>query len=317
MQTLILSKSEQQDCFVKLKSLVIDYFWGTAFENVITLLFEVVISRLLLWNDPNSVVEIPTHQCISILAFICQRTIALGLNEFRTARLTSRLCPPSPRPPCSGLRIHPKPLILSRVWCWWMEPKLSLCSLRPNNPGSAEPIRWSPTFRFTHLRRGPERARPPCGATVMVCVNTQIRAIAFTPPLFGRMSGQLQRAGVGFRLLGLVRCLNTVLHPCKLNSISERAVRTEPFPSLEHCKDFVCVCVCKIHGCWLGNSPTFDPHGAPAPSTTTTLSWSQCVCLAFHGAMECWDERVMDGWKLGAEVEKKAKCWPERLKGRD
>lgn len=64
--------------------------------------------------------------------------------------------------------------------------KLSLCSLRPSNPGLGEPIRWSPTFPFTHLRCGP---RPPFWAAVTVCVNTEIRAITSAPLLLGRSVG--------------------------------------------------------------------------------------------------------------------------------
>lgn len=53
------------------------------------------------------------------------------------------------------------------------------------------------------------RAGATFWATLMVCVNTEIRVITLAPPLFGRPSGQFQRqrsAGMGFGYQGDVVC---------------------------------------------------------------------------------------------------------------
>lgn len=70
--------------------------------------------------------------------------------------------------------------------------------LRPNNPGLGEPIRWSPDIP---VHSSATRAEATfSGATVPVCVNSEIRAnrVHATAGAVGGVGGVVGGAGLGW-----------------------------------------------------------------------------------------------------------------------
>lgn len=181
---------------------------------------------------------------------------------------------------------------------------LSWASAPPNNPGLVWPVRWTP--HSGSLISEWMRASRLLGHNSGMCTTLRKNHFVYMDMVdLQELLKECKTSREELQIYEVFSMLASSNLGLDLNQISQ----TSPLrASISHTWATFLLNI----SVW--NSPTLTWQLSDLWSTVRPL------CLrgpAFHRVIGCRDEKVMDGWKKGIELEWKAKRWLERLKKRD